>query len=545
MIQHIEHPKNRQIIIEAQNLDEKHRFFSEKFFDYKEFIYGQTYIDNAKKIINNTESFNKFINNFNYPLKSSQMITKIFQQLEIIFRGEDKNILFTNASGEPINTVDNLINLNFYQKKLFKYYKTAPNTRVMLKDDGEVYFIDSQNIIDFEMDGEDEYEYFTFKNGNEIYDINKDFIYEYEIKGDKYILKEQYINVYKFVPVFHVSNEILNSKNNFVRCNIYTEFLGDFENLERLEVFKKILSPHAFYNYILRYKEDLCNYRTDKTHCQNGFMYRTETNELLMLNDGTPYKCPVCNSSVGIGNEIKIPKYSVSSSELNIVNDPIRFVAPSPDILKYSDEFLVNKKKELYDSILGIENNLNDKVAQTAEAYKFNSQTRQQVISNLKTEFEDIIVDIEEAKLKIVGKEQDRFSLTLGTKFLTQSYDDILSEYKEAKENGVANILDYETTIIQKKYENDQDNKARSLILSRFYPNIDTSLLASLPDNKIKLKHIYFYDFINWVEANKMINYYNIDTKKVLNELEKYFDEYLKVNQILVNTQKINTDNQN
>jgi len=503
----------------AKKIDEMSMFFAENNLknNYVStiFDYSREYFNNCKRWINNQEGFDRFFNNQSLPLKSTQLINYIFQQLAVIFNAEDRIYSFTNEKNNEVIENELDFDLEFYQNKVFNLYKIAPNTKIVITAEG-VDFVYSNEFLSYELDNYGNFVFFEFQRGELNYQYS---LIELKLTNKKTGVINTVPNISGICPVFHISNELFHTKDFFVRKNVFTEYLADIEEFEFLNTLKKIISPKAFYLFTVKFREPNCRYEDSTYVCESGYMSRKSDGLLTNL------KCPSCNSDLGIGNEIRLPVTASSAEELQIVGEPLKFISPATDILKYSDDFLRNKKEDIINNILGVENKISTNVAQTANAYDYATRSKEQVILQLADNFRKIISIFENGKLKLTLPDV-KFNLNLGTAFLMRSFEDLLEEYKIAKELDFGSIIDYESPLISKKYEHDIPKKLRALVLAKFHPNISKENLAMLPDCLPKQKQILFDDYIAWVENYKNINYADIDL--AYKQLNQFFNEYLK-----------------
>ena len=512
----------------ANDIDKQTSFFVENYNK----DYESDFLTHSKSLINNTDGYDRFKLNLDFPIETNTLSDKVFNQLGKIFHSEDRFFEFTPNNKE----LD--FSIKEYKTRIFGIYKRNPNAKIYYAVDDKTKKIDfveisSSQILEFKLDKEQNFEFVIVKSRNKITYFDKEKILVYSVKNE---LPNQLIDEAKnkegFVPLFFVSNQILNSKTDYVRKNPMTPYLAKIEELQRLEIFKKILNPHAFYLFATKYKNNNCNFDDGYEHCESGFMVHNKKKVLLRTSKGTPKKCPECNQDLGIGNVINMGVL-MGATDRNLIENPLSFVNPDEKILKYGDEFMNNFRKDVYESILGVEQNLNSNVAHTAESYNYNSSTREQVILTLKTYFENKIEQIENAKIKFLNKKSE-FKINLGTKFLISSLESLTTDLENADKNNIAKILNIKTQIIAKKFENDLKGRLRAEILNLYFPNIPEENIKDLDNsNEIKQRQIYFDDYINWFEVNKHSIYDFKDKNKAVKKLTKDFNEYRKLHNLI------------
>jgi len=537
----------------ARDLQDKLSFFVETYFSPDNVPYLQEYKEKIKRKINNKQSFNRFLRHLDFPLQINEFTEYLYIELSKIFEAQNANFDFNI----DIEDVDVDFDLSFYEKKLWGKYKKAPNTLILL-DVPEVQltdypivskiFIDIYSVIEFELKSTNSFEYLIFQNNKKLYFVNAEKIAIYEYNDNKIgeLIKEVNHN-YSFCPVFFISNEILNGNSNFVRSNKLVKSLTSLEDLQTINIFKKLLTPHAFYLFVEKFKNSIgCNFENATVKCEGGYLFSKDENRTPIIDseNQSQARCPECNEDIGIGNELKKSLSFINSGSSKINSNVLSFISPSTEILDYGDKFIKEFREIIAKNIIGTENSLNSKLNHNQDAYAYNTESKETVLINLKYNFEQVIKRIERHSLLIIyGDKFKGLSINLGTKFLFKTLTSLFEELSETEKYGLSEILEIKESIIDTKFKTNPKQKKRAKILLRFNPNIKDADLKFeknlIPENQY-YKQIYFSNFINWFETYKYEldnNNNNIDL--IITDLEKEFENYLITNNIKVNKNEI------
>jgi len=530
------HKSEIQIAIELQD---RLSFFVETYTNGSQANYLNHYFANQKIKINNIKSFEKFKKNTDFPLPINEFTESLFANLFRIFEGQNSNFKIETSLNEKQD-----FDLEFYKNKVWEKYKTAPNTLIALSTIGnnnndfaeiEKVLIDINRVVEFQLNNQGDFEYLIFRTGGNlgIYTSDSFSLYPYtDNEFGKRISKVNYD--FGFCPVDFISNEKLNLDSDFIRSNIIVKSITSLEDLLRIQTFKKILNPHAFFLFIERFAESKgCDFENQSAECSAGIMHGKSGLRLALYNfDGSFEQCPKCNEDMGVGNELKKSVTFLDSSKSTVSNNIIKFVSPETDILEYGDKFILSEQSKIEKNVLGKSETLNSKLNHNEDAYQYNSESQEIVILRLKSDFETVIKNIE-TKVNFI-KYRDFLTLVtinLGTEFLLAKIEDLYLEKEKAKELGLDFTLDIDKKIINTKFKTDNTAKERAVLLNEIYPAISDIDLkfekGFIPGNTYYLQ-IYFNDFINWFESN--IFAVTILEKDLAKErIYKEFDNYLKI----------------
>ena len=529
----LEEKKNAQTLSKARKHDERMLFYSDRMYNEKSNKYAKTFFENIENKLQNIKSIDNFKLNIKFPLEINNFTAEVIGKLSEIWNSQNKvfNANFNKAEK------DVFFNLDFYQNEVFDKYFKSPNTLIYLEYlDGKINykFIPVSLIVEFSKIDKNIFEYIIISANDSLYYIDSNCVVELKSITDNLldiaslkIVSEIELIKNEVCPIFHISDEIYNSESNFVRTNIFANSLSYLDLLQEVIIYKKMLTPFAFNLIIEKYRNPDCNYRTEDTYCQNGFLHRTnENNEAIPIYIGQERQhCPVCNPKISPGMTVeKSSTFSLDKS--TVISDVIRFISPDTNILTYSDEFIKYLKESILNSIIGkTKDNIGKQNSNELSVVSSNME-KLQVILSLKSKFENVIKNIETAKAKWLYGNFNFWTINLGTNFLLKGISELYNELEFAKKNNPQEVYNIKKQIITTKYANDKISQSRELILLDFIPS--ANLEDADANNKLKLKQIYAIDFINDYE-NKNGNIGQILKPKnqIINILNKEFENFL------------------
>lgn len=527
----------------AIDLQSKLSFLVETFLSDANVPYLLEYQRNIASKINNDQSYNRFLRHLDFPLQINEFTEYIYIELHKIFEGQNSHFaLNVDVKDKP------LFDIEFYQTDLWNKYKIAPNTLVLLDypeiQETELTEVDKvllnvSLVLEFKLKSVNSFEYLIFKTTDKLYYYDTIEILEFDYQ-DSVIgkLTNKKVHNFGFCPVNFISNEILNSNSDFVRSNKLVKSLTSLEDLQTLNIYKKLITPHSFYLFVEKFQSSIgCSYETESATCEGGNLYSKNENQTPIYDFNTKTqskskkRCPECNEDLGIGNELTKSLNFIGDKK--VIDKVLSFISPDTDILDYGDNFILGFRNYIKQNIIGTESSLNSKVAHNADAYAYNTESKETVLLNLKKDFETVIKRIELQSLAIIYTEEKvkGATINLGTHFLLHKIEDLYSELENTDKFGLSEILEVKDSIIDTKYKTNPKQKFRAKVLLRFYPNlkdVDLKFEKGLIPENIYFKHIYFSSFISWFESKRYeLNNIDKNIDLVLEDLEKEFLTYL------------------
>lgn len=550
----LKNPPRAAEIQEAREFQEQTKFYTESYKDRQQAQRLNSYLDifltNCRSRVNNEQGEANFINALTFPLQINEVINDIYDKLYRIF--EAQNPYFSFGLPENIEKQEgfNIVNLDLWRERGFQWLKNNHNCIIIddlpAQQKGNYpepysYPVSINNIIDVKLDHEDKIEHVIFvyekKEKSRIIIAIDDEAYSVYDYNEK-ILTELLISPHKlgYCPASFFSNIILNA-NRIMRGNPISTVLGEIYDLQYLYTLKKIISPHAFYQFITKYENLGCDYDNGTEHCENGILFETNKDggqgSPSLDRSGNIRKCPKCNKSLGVGNIINKP-IPADKNDITLEN-PIGFIAPASDILKYGDEYLKLKEEKIKATVLGSEDRLNPKMNHNELAYQYNTEGQEIVLIRWKYLFDEIIESTTTNKLRLkYNPDLPESEINLGTEFLLKTTNELFEEKKLADEIGASSILSYEDKIILTQYKNNPDLLFRGKLIKALKP-FDMPLIKCI-ENSDKLpridylKMLYLNEFVDLYEAQNgsISGLQGQDYNKILENLKTDFNNFIK-----------------
>jgi hypothetical protein len=534
-VQFYKEKPHRQDIETACRIEEETRFYTERSLSTDRPPFKREFEKWIKDRLNNDNSEGNFKTALLYPLKTAQFIEDIYTKLSRIWEAQNPyfNITYKKENSDYLG-IDELVDLKWWKNKGWQLLKTNHNCILLVnlpqEQEGEkpepfIDVIKIQDVIGLIMEGGDIKAIMYKYDSNNVGVVDG---YSYQIYP--IIEKGKSIgqatldspNIIGECPAFFLSNKLFNSSNKVVRCNPLTNVLGELKEYLYLHTLKNILDPYVFYLFIIKYGTPGCDYDNGSERCSKGLMTSTAKgvttrplkNNYLMNESGTGFKkCPKCNKSLGVGNEITrpIPTDPLDKDLSNV----IQFAAPPEAILKYGNDYLKSYGDSLKGSILGNKQEINTAMSHNEVTFRYTIEDQTSVLIGLKSMFDKVIGETTEAKASIIYGSKDavnEVSIDLGNDFLLLDVQDLYSEKESAGKLGLSTILDFNDRIIETKYRNNPDLKLKAKLINAFRP-FDMTLTEV--EAGYKAKNISKYDYFKMIYLDQFINWYEINIQSI------------------------------
>lgn len=526
----LKNPKGVSDILHARKIDELTKFITDRAISEKSNTYSKTFIKNSADILNNKESQDKFISNLKFPLQINGFSDKIYNRLRKIWNGQNRSI----------STVPNIevnIDFYFYKNELFEYYYKLPNTLVLVYTNNQnnqvKKFIKSSQIVSFAKNG-NQFTHVLFKESGEYFYFDEKTIAQFEYSNASISEYSQQENKSNSVDIFHVSAESFNLDSDFVKTNRLGSYLQELVYLQLIYIYSKITSPYAFFLIIEKYAPSYCNYQDTENQikCTGGYMWTIVENgdpQAIVDSNNSHAKCPKCNQSIAPGSVIKKDQVMAIGKADEVIDGMLSFIAPPVDSLQYADDYILRFENQLENKICGVHSKLNENQNNNATSVINSRSGEENVLINLKTEFQPIISQIEKSALKQNGKEIQDLYVNLGTYFLVSDINALYIELESSVKFNPENKNKIKRRIVETENQTDYPEKKRALILLALYPDIDP-LLLDFANEKQKRKQAMFNAFVNWYDNNIIAIGYDseLTLKDSIKSIDLQFEEYVK-----------------
>ena len=517
--------------------------------------YNNVFNTTIKTKYNNVDAYATFNNHFSVPFYTTDFINSLYSKISRIFNANNSFVNFTFTSNNEKNEKDKKIesNLTWFKTKAWEAFKYAHNSIIIIDTDKDnnyrrdilniknVYHIESKdNIIGKIIFSYDKKTYYAFDE-KELLVLQKEKNESFEQLQEV----NKITNKIKRVPAVWLIDKNLNDTNEIVKESLISKSLAKVEELLIAEV-NDVIVNEKIVPLTTLYKEK-CTYDVATEYCQDGYLIGREKIEsdedsletrdyLKRDSNGKPIPCPICNKILIPGQTLSIetPK---DDSQKDVKKNLVDYITPDIEIFEKSDKRLINIRAELEANVCGIDK-LNTNLNHNEETIKYTVESRETILNYWKSGFETLIKNVQDIYFKSKYSNYNSSTVNLGTDYYLKDLNDVIEEQGKAKENGLNEIIDYNTQYITAKYQNDPEQRKRSLIVKNlaealrpFNSENKEDVIELFKANKINSKQFTIYsNFFNWIntfEKTKDIELIEMDYNKLLIEFEKEIQNYL------------------
>ena len=529
----------------AVNLQNKVRFFTEPVeSSLIDVPYKTDYLKLVSDRLDNFDSYNRFVKNTSYPFKINGFIDDIYTRLAKIWQGQ--NPYYTFEFKPEKDDYHDLTNIHWFKNEVFEQFKSNYNSIILTdlpSDEDEEkephnIFVNIDTVIDVKSKN-NEIKHLIYKlTDDKIAVIDEETWDIWNYKDNTLGLEAEKSEPHNLdrCPAVWLSQLDFNSSSNIIKSNPLCKSIGKIEDLQIIYTLKNILSPYAFFQFIVKFKNDsACNYDNGSHYCDGGYLRRREDNSSVTVGTSNALaRCPQCNKAPGVGDVISKP--IPTSSDEPQLNNVIEFVAPGTQIMEYGDKYILNLENDLFNNIMGSDDILNPNQNHNELAYKYNVEGEQSTIIKWKTMFENTISLVLDNTLELVyGDAYKGNVINLGTDFILAKLDNLYSEKERLDKLGLTTEFDFNKTIINAKFNENPERKRRALIINDFKPfdepidKIELSAKDGLIDKKDFIKQKYLNEFIRHFESKKVpLNSFSLDLPidKIVDIMNTEFDTW-------------------
>lgn len=487
--QAIKSPRKQSQISQAVKHQQRLRFHSESYLETREISQPVTiFLDWVNTLIPK-DKFAIFTNLFRFPSQTVEFVNRIYGELERIFEG--RNAAINYQFTDPTLRDD----WEWYRQEKLKepviwkdtgwpMMKTSINSvlivdlpSVQSTDRPEPYFywLGIENVIEYGLDGKT-IKWIIFKQpGNKIAAFDDTFYRVFEVDKNNELGKmvSEKKHGLGFCPAnFFWTSPLFQSSPDLKKAPI-SDQLANLDWLLFFSISKKHLDLYAPYPIYSAYEAD-CAFQNNSNgdYCDGGFL-RDKESHFKMLRDGTVEKCPVCSDKriAGVGSFIEVPVPTGDNPDLG--RNPVQITTVDKDSLDYNVKEQERLKTEIYNSVIGVGGEVQQKTSINEIQVKANYEDKTSVLQTLKGNFEAAQKFVDDTICSL--RYGDRFlgsSINWGTEFYIFTVDDLLQQYKIAKANGAseAQLDALSDQIIATENKNNPVQMQRMIILKHLEP---------------------------------------------------------------------------
>lgn len=486
----LKNPSQKQTINQAVQHELRLKFHSEAILSQNLSNLAATKFLNWVSTLIPNDKFEIFCQLFRYPIKTLSFTDKIYKALEKIFDGQNPVFQYEFQSDELAQDwnkyrASKLKEPNVWQNKGFATMKTAINSVLIVdvpkeqtteRPEPYFYFLDISSVIDFkESDGR--IEWIIFRQSDDVIAVfDNEFCRLFKTKSKSNELQDLIFETSHglgYCPAKFFWSKSLTSNSSIKQSPISTE-LSDLDWLLFFSISKQHLDLYAPYPIYSGFESD-CDYENEQTgeYCDNGFI-KQGTGSYVITSNGALHQCPACSKKriAGVGSFIEIPVPSVENDMADLRN-PVSITTIDKDSLEYNVQEVERLKSEIFENVTGYSGELTKNKAVNEKQVTASFEARKNILVHLKKNFEDAQKWTTETICKLrYGSMFVSCSIDYGTSFYLESEEHILSEYNEAKKNGLDDtILDIlQNQYYSTKFKNNPEQQQRIKVLLNLDP---------------------------------------------------------------------------
>lgn len=481
-------PKARGWINEAATHEGRLRLHSETSFSQQGRAITE-FFDWVKKLIP-LDKYNIFLQLFRFPVDTVALTDEIYSALEKIFDGRDPVYRYDFVDAELEQDWEMyrrkvLREPDFWKTEGFEVMKTAINSLLLVdlpaqqtteQPEPYMYFLGIDDVVELKMSSKEKIEFVIFRPDKEKIAVFDDSSFRVW-RAEGYELKELVVeNPHElgYCPARFFWNEPVTYKKPEIKKSPISNYLAKLDHLLFFSVSRKHLGLYASYPIYWGFSQD-CDYEHPENgeHCDGGFI-RDFSDNYIVTRDGGIMQCPVCSKKrlTGAGSFIDVPPPSQANEMANL-RDPVGLLTIDKDSLEYNREEENLIKREIYAGVTGNSVEIINTEAINEKQVQSLFESRTQVLTNLKRNFEIAQKWASETICKLrYGQNFVSCSINYGTEFYLFSAETILEMYEKAKAAKTDSIvLDMlQDQFFETKYRNNVEQLRRTKILVNIDP---------------------------------------------------------------------------
>ena len=477
------------IINKAKSHQDRIRFHAQTSLSLTQSVPYTNFTSFAKSLLP-TDKYHTFLTLIQWPLKTNEITSAIFDRLSRVFDGRNavENYQFNNAGdrddwewyrqnvlGEPA----------VWQTEAWEFFKTEINS-VLVVDVPEIqtgerpepyfYFLPIDQVITFETDAKAlNMTLLAFRQGNDKIAVIDDRFYRLFKSNDGSLgdLLSEREHDLGYCPARFFWNEPMSLQEPAVKKHPLTKVLSSLDWYLFFHTSKKHLDLYGSYPVYSGFAQE-CDYENSVTgeHCDGGFL-KDKNDQWLVNSTGDLVACPLCGSKrlSGPGSFVEVPIPGENQPDLR---NPVTITSIDRQSLDYNVEEEDRLRDNIIAAAVGVDPEIIYTTAVNEKQVDANFENTTDILSRIKKGFEEAqkFVDETVCRLRYGSESFLQAQINLGTDFYTLSIADLREKYKNAKEAGSSESeLDaLLQQIIETEYRHNPIQLQRMLILSDLEP---------------------------------------------------------------------------
>lgn len=403
------------------------------------------------------------------PLPTVEISESIFSRLHRVFSSQDAFLNYEFTNPDLLADWEEYRNDSFWETKGFQAMQSSINS-VWVVDlptvQSDEYpqpinkLVDISNVIDIYVDDDNNCHWVIFRDGEYLYAYDSEFIrvylYDEDLSGDPIFELEHGLGL---TPARMMWNENLNGSSmtgvkDFInKESPITKELSDLDWLLFHMASKRYLDIANAYPMLVSY--------------ELGGDYRDDS----ITDNKQERQVPEGDSAIGPGTHFKVD--IPEEGQPDLMTNPAKYINPPDASLRWHVEEEVRLIHKIFKSIVGTDQeNRNDAAKNEMQIESaFESQTS--VLMRVKKNFEIIhrFADSVICRLRY-GKDFKGCTIDYGTRFFLKSEEDLIEDYKGAKEAGAGEVLleDINSSILDTRFRDDHASRTRADMINDLDP---------------------------------------------------------------------------
>lgn len=564
----LQKPSKRQTIQKASLLQKRLRFHTETNTAVSDInLPTLNFIDWVNHLLPK-DKFNTFLHLFKFPLPTPAITEDVYRDLERVFNSRNSSSSYQFSNGEMYDDWQKYKRENLHEPEIWKTVgwnkmKVSPNSvlivdlpqsQTSLYPEPYFYWLDIENVIDYETSDGTELNWIVFKQpGNRVAVFDDTFMRVYQLNEKNEIsgLVVESVHNLSYCPARFFWSTPLNEKYRDIKKNPITKELSNLDWYLFFSISKRHLDLYAPYPIYSAYAAD-CNFENNETgdYCDGGFL-RNSKGEYKILADGSVEKCPCCSEKriAGPGSFLEVPIPSQAEGVADLSN-PVTITTIDKESLDYNVNECERLKKDIILSIVGSDGNVSEKEAINETQVAANFESKTSVLNSLKTNFESAQKFVEDTICRLrYGEAFLSSSINWGTEFYVYTVKELYDKMDQAKSNGASDAeLDAITQqIIEVEYKNNPLLMQRMLLLKQIepYPHKTQDQILSLYEKGLadKYKMLIKLNFSSYIDKFERENIniiafgINIPIKQKIEIIYNKLLEYAKADDSITSSQ--------
>lgn len=477
------------VISKAKSHQDRIRFHVQTSLSITQTTPYANFINFAKSLLPD-DKYRTFLSLLQWPLKTNEITSTIFDRLSRIFDGRNAvaNYQFNDAGDRDdweYYRQEILREPAVWQTEAWEYFKTeinsilvvdVPETQTDERPSPYFYFLPIDQVITFETDAKAlNMTLLVFRQGKDKVAVIDDRFYrlfEFSENTLGALLSEKEHDL-GYCPARFFWNEPISLSEPAVKKHPLTKVLSSLDWYLFFHTSKKHLDLYGSYPIYSGFEQE-CDYENSITgeHCDGGFL-KDKHDKWLTNSSGDLVACPLCGSKrlSGPGSFVEVPVPGDNQPDLR---NPVTITSIDRNSLEYN----VSEEDRLRDNIIATAVGVDPEIVYTQAVNEkqvdANFESTTDILSRIKKGFEEAqrFVDETVCRLRYGSDSFLQAQINLGTDFYTLSVSALREKYRNAKEAGSseAELDALLQQIIETEYRHNPIQLQRMLILADLEP---------------------------------------------------------------------------